>query len=101
MDAFYASVEQRDHPSGGAKPVVHTSGVIAAATEARKIWFTPLCLQRACSFVTLDFVPLRFGLVSIRKRYFQRIYSLIEPLSLDEALQMLLKKTRYSSRTSC
>lgn len=96
MDAFFASVEQRDHPEWRGKPIAvgggGRRGVVAAASyEARKFGVRSampgfkarqLCPQ-------LIFVPHRF---SIYKEVSQQIRSiffeytdLVEPLSLDEA----------------
>jgi DNA polymerase-4 len=96
MDAFYASVEQRDDPAlrgvpvavGGAGP----RGVVAAASyEARKFGvhsaMPSVTARRKCP--ELVFVPPRFDVyraVSQQIRaIFARYTSLIQPLSLDEA----------------
>jgi DNA polymerase-4 len=96
MDAFYASVEQRDDPAlrgvpvavGGAGP----RGVVAAASyEARKFGvhsaMSSFAARRKCP--ELVFVPPRFDVyraVSQQVRaIFARYTPLIQPLSLDEA----------------
>jgi DNA polymerase-4 len=96
MDAFYASVEQRDAPSLRGKPVAagHAAkrGVVAAASyEARKFGvrsaMPSTTAARKCA--ELIFVPPRFDVyraVSLQIReIFADYTSLIEPLSLDEA----------------
>lgn len=96
MDAFYASVEQRDDPKLRGKPVVvawlgKRSVVCAASYEARKFGvrsaMPALRAERLCPqaiFVPPDFT--RYRAVSRRAReIFQRHTDLIEPLSLDEA----------------
>lgn len=98
MDAFYASVEQRDHPEYRGKPIVvggspeGRGGVVATASyEARKFGVrsamsSKMALQ-LCPHVI--FVYPRFAVykeVSTHIReIFQRYTDLIEPLSLDEA----------------
>jgi DNA polymerase-4 len=96
MDAFYASVEQRDNPELRGKPVAvgHGAkrGVVAAASyEARKFGvrsaMPSITAQRQCA--DLVFVPPRFDVyraVSLQIRQIFADYTpLIEPLSLDEA----------------
>ena len=96
MDAFYASVEQRDNPELRGKPVAvgHAAkrGVVAAASyEARKFGvrsaMPSITAQRQCS--SLIFVAPRFDVyraVSLQIRQVFADYTpLIEPLSLDEA----------------
>lgn len=96
MDAFFASVEQRDDPALRGKPVVVGSsgrrGVIAAASyEAREYGVrsamsSKIALQKCPHLI---FVPHRFDVykeVSMQIREVFAEYSdLIEPLSLDEA----------------
>ena len=96
MDAFYASVEQRDNPELHGKPIAvgHGArrGVVAAASyEARKFGvrsaMPSITAQRQCP--ALIFVPPRFDVyraVSLQIREIFADYTpLIEPLSLDEA----------------
>jgi DNA polymerase-4 len=96
MDAFYASVEQRDDPSLHGRPVVvawrgNRSVVCAASYEARKFGvrsaMPAVRAERLCPhavFVAPDFS--RYKAVSRQVReIFARHTDLIEPLSLDEA----------------
>jgi DNA polymerase IV len=96
MDAFYASVEQRDDPTLRGVPVAvggaGTRGVVAAASyEARKFGvhsaMSSVSARRKCP--ELVFVAPRFDVyraVSQQTRaIFARYTSLIQPLSLDEA----------------
>jgi DNA polymerase-4 len=96
MDAFYASVEQRDNPALRGKPVAvggsRERGVVAAASyEARKFGvrsaMPSVTAKRKCP--DLIFVKPRFDIyraVSLQVRDILAEYTpLIEPLSLDEA----------------
>ena len=96
MDAFYASVEQRDNPQLRGKPVVvawrgNRSVVCAASYEARKFGVRSAMparrAERLCPnaiFLPPDFP--RYRTVSRQAReMFKRHTDLIEPLSLDEA----------------
>ena len=96
MDAFYASVEQRDNPELRGKPVAvggsQARGVVAAASyEARQFGvrsaMPSVIAKRKCP--DLIFMKPRFDVykaVSLRIRQIFAEYTLIiEPLSLDEA----------------
>ncbi|MDU6726509.1 MAG: DNA polymerase IV, partial [Bradyrhizobium sp.] len=96
MDAFYASVEQRDNPELRGKPVAvggsRERGVVAAASyEARKFGvrsaMPSVTAKRQCP--DLIFVKPRFEVykaISLQVRaIFAEHTPLIEPLSLDEA----------------
>jgi DNA polymerase IV len=96
MDAFYASVEQRDDPKLRGKPVIvawrgNRSVVCAASYEARRFGvrsaMPAVRAERLCPnavFLPPDF--LRYREVSRQVReIFKRHTNLIEPLSLDEA----------------
>jgi DNA polymerase IV len=96
MDAFYASVEQRDNPSLRGKPVAvgypAKRGVVAAASyEARRFGvhsaMPSTVAMRKCA--ELVFVPPRFDVYRAASRQIQAIFMdytpLVEPLSLDEA----------------
>ena len=96
MDAFYASVEQRDDPQLRGKPVVvawrgNRSVVCAASYEARKFGVrSAMPAGRAESlcpnavFLPPDFPRYRAVSRQVRE-IFKRHTDLIEPLSLDEA----------------
>jgi len=112
MDAFYASVEQRDDPSLRGRPVVVAwrgarSVVCAASYEARTFGvrsaMPAIRAERLCPqavFVPPDFV--RYKAVSRQVReIFQRHTDLIEPLSLDEAyLDVSTTKTGLPTATA-
>ncbi|MEJ1097872.1 MULTISPECIES: DNA polymerase IV [unclassified Pseudoxanthomonas] len=96
MDAFYASVEQRDDPSLRGKPVVvawrgSRSVVCAASYEARKFGvrsaMPAVRAERLCPQAV--FVPPDFSRYKAVSRHVREIFlrhtDLVEPLSLDEA----------------
>lgn len=96
MDAFYASVEQRDDPALRGRPVAVGSpqprGVVAAASyEARAFGvrsaMPSVSARRRCA--DLVFVPPRFDVYRAVSQQIHAIFAdyadLIEPLSLDEA----------------
>ncbi|MEZ5501688.1 MAG: DNA polymerase IV [Halioglobus sp.] len=96
MDAFFASVEQRDNPQLRGRPVAvggsALRGVVAAASyEARKYGvrsaMPSVTAARRCPM--LIFVPPRFEVYREVSRQIRQIFSrysdLVEPLSLDEA----------------
>jgi len=111
MDAFYASVEQRDDPQLRGKPVIvawrgNRSVVCAASYEARSFGvrsaMPAVRAERLCPeaiFVAPDFTRYRAVSRSVRE-IFKRHTDLIEPLSLDEAyLDVTENKTRLSTAT--
>jgi len=110
MDAFYASVEQRDDPQLRGKPVVvawkgNRSVVCAASYEARAFGvrsaMPAVRAERLCPavFVAPDFTRYRAVSKSV-KEIFQRHTDLIEPLSLDEAyLDVTQNKTGLATAT--
>tara|TARA_B100000508_G_scaffold141026_1_gene145319 strand:- start:105007 stop:106080 length:1074 start_codon:yes stop_codon:yes gene_type:complete len=111
MDAFYASVEQRDRPELREKPLAVGGsggrGVIAAASyEAREFGVRSAMpaqvALRKCPmllFVKPDFEKYKKVSAEIRK-IFERYTSIIEPLSLDEAfLDVTYPKFEVSSAT--
>lgn len=96
MDAFYASIEQRDNPEYRGKPLAvgfsFERGVVAAASyEARKFGvrsaMPSVTAKRLCP--SLIFVPARFEhyreVSMCIRRIFLLFTDLVEPLSLDEA----------------
>lgn len=96
MDAFFASVEQRDNPELKGKPVAVGGaggrGVVAAASyEARTFGvrsaMPSVTAQRLCP--DLIFVRPRFDAYKEASRQIRRVFEhytpIIEPLSLDEA----------------
>jgi DNA polymerase-4 len=96
MDAFFASVEQRDDPSLRGQPVAvgypAARGVVAAASyEAREFGvrsaLPSVTAMRRCP--NLIFVPPRFDVYRAVSRQIHAIFAdytdLIQPLSLDEA----------------
>jgi DNA polymerase-4 len=112
MDAFYASVEQRDDPSLRGKPVAvggsSRRGVVAAASyEARKFGvrsaMPSITAKRQCP--ELIFVPPRFDAYREVSHQIRAIFhdyaDEVEPLSLDEAyLDVSADKAGLGSATA-
>src|ERR1700742_955274 len=111
MDAFYASVEQRDDPSLRGRPLVvpwkgKRSVVCAASYEARRFGvrsaMPAVTAERLCPqavFVPPDFTRYKAVSQAVRA-IFQRHTDLIEPLSLDEAyLDVTENKTGLPTAT--
>lgn len=112
MDAFYASVEQRDDPALRGRPVAvggsRARGVVAAASyEARgfgvRSAMPSVTALRRCP--DLVFVPPRFDVYRAISQQIRAIFAchtdLIEPLSLDEAyLDVTEDRNRLGSATA-
>jgi DNA polymerase IV len=111
MDAFYASVEQRDHPELRGRPVIvawrgRRSVVCAASYEARRFGvrsaMAAAYAERLCPggiFVPPDFPRYKSVSRAVRE-ILLRHTDLIEPLSLDEAyLDVTENKTGLATAT--
>jgi DNA polymerase-4 len=96
MDAFYASVEVRDHPEYAGKPLIVGGGgrrgvVSAASYEARRFGVksampTAVALRLCPQLINLPVRMSRYAEVSKQvMAIFGRFSPLVEPLSLDEA----------------
>jgi DNA polymerase-4 len=97
MDAFYASIEQRDDPALRGKPVVvggdpRQRGVVAAASYEARTFGVRSAMPMATAVrlcPALVVVPPRFALYRTESDRIFAIYRgvtpLVEPLSLDEA----------------
>ena len=107
MDAFYASVEQRDDPTLKGKPVAvgypAKRGVVAAASyEARSFGVrsampSTVAIRKCAELV---FVPPRFDVYREVSKEIHAIFKnytrLVEPLSLDEAyLDVTVQSQRH------
>jgi DNA polymerase-4 len=111
MDAFYASVEQMDHPELKGKPVAvgggSERGVVAAASyEARRYGVRSAMsgFQARKNCPDLIFVKPRFSRYKEISKQIRNIFyeytDLVEPLSLDEAyLDVTLNKKQHPSAT--
>ena len=96
MDAFYASIEQRDNPALRGRPVAvgHSAkrGVVAAASYEARAFGVHSAMPSITAMrqrAELVFVPPRLDLYRAVSRQIHTIFAdytvLIEPLSLDEA----------------
>jgi DNA polymerase IV len=97
LDAFYASIEQRDHPEYRGKPIIvggspDRRGVVATASyEARKYGVHSAMPSRTASRLCPEaiFLPARFEVYRAVSQEIMAIFrqqtALVEPLSLDEA----------------
>src|SRR6266581_6266695 len=96
MDAFYASVEQRDDPSLRGRPVAvgyaAKRGVVASASYEARTFGVRSAMPSSTALrkcPDLVFVPPRFEIYRAVSRQIRSIFAdytaLIEPLSLDEA----------------
>lgn len=96
MDAFYASVEQRDNPALRGRPVAvgraaKRGVVLTASYEARKFGVRSAMPSTAALRLCpeLIFVPPRFDVYRAVSEHVRRIFAnytpFVEPLSLDEA----------------
>jgi DNA polymerase-4 len=112
MDAFYASVEQRDDPALRGKPVIvawrgNRSVVCAASYEARRYGvrsaMPAVRAERLCPggiFIAPDFTRYRAVSRQVRE-ILKRHTDLVEPLSLDEAyLDVTENKTDLPTATA-
>jgi DNA polymerase IV len=112
MDAFYASVEQRDEPRYRGKPLVvggspHQRGAVAAASyEARKFGIYSATPSRTAyqKCPSVIFVKPRFevyrAISEQIREIFYRYTDWVEPLALDEAyLDVTQNKRGISSAT--
>jgi DNA polymerase-4 len=97
MDAFYASVEQRDNPSLRGLPVVvggqpNQRGVVAAASYEARVFGVHSAMSmakavRLCPDLVIvrpDFAKYKAASTSVFS-IFREVTPLVEPLSLDEA----------------
>jgi DNA polymerase-4 len=97
LDAFYASIEQRDHPEYRGKPVIvggspDRRGVVATASyEARKYGVHSAMPSRTAYRLCPQaiFLPARFEVYRAVSQQIMAIFrqqtAIVEPLSLDEA----------------
>ena len=109
MDAFYAAVEQRDHPACKGRPVIVGAdprggkgrGVVAACSYEARVFGVhsamPISMAyRLCSHAV--FLPVRMDrYMEVSERVFailRRYTNLVEPISIDEAFLDVTGSTR-------
>ena len=97
MDAFYAAVEQRDHPEWRGKPVIvggrpSGRGVVSTASYEARVFGVHSAMPTSQAYRLCPhglFVPARFDAYreasAIIRNVFYEYTDLVEPLSLDEA----------------
>ena len=97
MDAFYAAVEQRDHPEWRGKPVIvggrpSGRGVVSTASYEARVFGVHSAMPTSQAYRLCPhgiFVPARFDAYkeasTIIRNVFYEYTDLVEPLSLDEA----------------
>jgi DNA polymerase IV len=107
MDAFYASVEQRDNPEYRGRPVIvggtpQQRGVVAACSyEARKFGIRSAMSSAKAMLLCPSAVllPPRFDAYEHVSRHINKIFheytDLVEPLSLDEAFLDVTDNKRH------
>src|SRR6266568_3733837 len=106
LDAFYASIEQRDHPELRGKPVVvggsrEGRGVVATCSYEARVFGIQSAMPAKTAYRLCPqaiFLPPRFEVyrtVSAQiMTIFKSITALVEPLSLDEAYLDLTSSVR-------
>lgn len=113
MDAFFASVEQRDHPDLRGKPVVVGGGpdkrgaIAAASYEARQYGIHSAMPSRKAAQLCKDLIFVspqmdKYKAISRQIREIFRHYTdLVEPVAFDEAyLDVTNCQTQYPSATA-
>ena len=111
MDAFYASVEQRDDPTLRGRPVAvgyaAKRGVVAAASYEARAFGVHSAMPSSTALrkcPELIFLPPRFDVYRAVSRQIRSIFAdytpLIEPLSLDEAYLDVTENLRGVSTAS-
>src|SRR5215475_2452497 len=111
MDAFYASVEQRDDPSLRGRPVAvgyaAKRGVVASASYEARTFGVRSAMPSSTALrkcPDLVFVPPRFEVYRAVSHQVRAIFAdytaLIEPLSLDEAYLDVTENLRGTSTAS-